>query len=82
MTHHFQHIALKSQESMAPYMKTAANLAQTAGAAAVNYVSAHPYQAGASAVSVGLTPVLGVGWVVALPLKAVGFGAAGVGGGK
>lgn len=61
-------------------MEMAANLIHIAGAT-VSYVWAHPIQA-VSAVSIGLTPVLGPGWLVALPLKAVGFGAAGVGGGK
>ncbi|KAI4129742.1 MAG: hypothetical protein LQ347_003649 [Umbilicaria vellea] len=66
---------------MAKYMEPAANLAQAAGSFAVNWASAHPYKAGASAISIGLTPILGPGWVIALPLKAAGFGAAGVGGG-
>lgn len=63
-------------------MEAAASFAQAAGTFAINWASAHPYKAGASAVSIGLTPILGPGWVIALPLKAAGFGAAGVGGGK
>ena len=46
---------------------------------AASYVQAHLYQTAVSGVSLALTPLLGTGWLVAIPLKAVGFGAAGVG---
>lgn len=35
-----------------------------------------------SITSLFLAPILGSGWLVALPLKVLGFGAAGVGGGE
>jgi len=59
---------------------------------AVNYTSAitlisnfarnHPVSTGFTALQLALTPFLGVGWVLALPLRALGFGAGGVGLGK
>jgi hypothetical protein len=35
-----------------------------------------------SITSILLTPILGSSWLIALPLKVLGFGAAGVGGGE
>ena len=60
----------------------AQRISGAASSVAVNYVTRHPILAGISAVSLLLTPVLGVGWVVALPLKALGFGAVGIQAGK
>ena len=62
-------------------MEAAATVATAAGTAALKYVCAHPYSSAASAVSLGLTPVLGPAWPVSLALRGLGFSQAGVVGG-
>jgi hypothetical protein len=50
------------------------NLAANATDVAVEYGKAHPYQAAFTVTSVGLTPILGAGWMTAPLLKLIGFG--------
>jgi hypothetical protein len=50
------------------------DLATNAADVAVGYGNAHPYQAAFTVASVGLTPILGAGWMTALLLKLIGFG--------
>ncbi len=71
-----------ASERLGEVLTLAATGVQIAGTAALDYVQGHPARVGLAAVSVGLTPILGAGWVVALPLKAIGFGQAGVGAGR
>ena len=49
-------------------------LAANASAIAVQYAKDHPYHTAFTVVSVGLTPVLGAGWLTAPLLKIIGFG--------
>ena len=49
-------------------------LAANATTIAVNYTKDHPYHTAFTAVSFGLTPILGTGWLTAPLLKLVGFG--------
>lgn len=49
-------------------------LAANASTFAVEYCKARPYQTAFTAVSVGLSPVLGAGWLTAPLLKLIGFG--------
>ena len=49
-------------------------LAMNASIVAMEYGKAHPYQTVFTAVSVGLTPFLGAGWMTAPLLKLIGFG--------
>ena len=50
------------------------NLATTAAAAAPAHAKAHPYRAGWMVLSLGLAPILGLGWVTAALLRVIGFG--------
>ena len=52
-------------------------LATSAAKVAMEYGKAHPYQRAFILVGVGLTPILGLGWVAEGLLKLVGFGAQG-----
>jgi hypothetical protein len=49
-------------------------LAANATTIAVKYAKDHPYNTAFTTVSVGLTPVLGAGWLTAPLLKLIGFG--------
>jgi hypothetical protein len=49
-------------------------LAANAATIAMEYGKAHPYQAAFTFVSVGLSPILGAGWMTAPLLKLIGFG--------
>lgn len=60
----------------------AATSVQVWGSKALAYAQENPARAGIMTVSVGLSPFLGTGWMIALPLKAIGFSQAGVGAGK
>ncbi|OCK80034.1 hypothetical protein K432DRAFT_405065 [Lepidopterella palustris CBS 459.81] len=61
-------------------MNKALALAATAGTFALRYACEHPIQAGITTLGLGLglSSVLGVRRLVAMPLKAVGFGGEGV----
>ncbi|KAI9880353.1 MAG: hypothetical protein M1830_003964 [Pleopsidium flavum] len=71
-----------ASERLGEVLTLAATGAQMVGTVALNYTQGHPARVGFAAVSLGLAPVLGAGWMVALPLKAMGFGQAGVGAGS
>lgn len=62
-------------------MNRALAVAKTTGNAAINYGKAHPYQTAFVAANVGLAPILGPGWLIAMPLHGLGFGSGGVVGG-
>jgi hypothetical protein len=49
-------------------------LAAQAATIAMEYGKAHPYSTAFTAVSVGLAPILGAGWMTAPLLKVIGFG--------
>ena len=49
-------------------------LAANATTIAIEYGKAHPYQSAFTVVSVGLTPILGPGWMTAMLLELIGFG--------
>jgi hypothetical protein len=53
------------------------NLAANASTIAIEYGKAHPYQTAFTAVSVGLSPIFGAGWMTASLLKLIGFGSLG-----
>jgi len=61
-------------------MEAATHYALAGSKLALNYARTHRVQTAVAATSLALTPILGPGWIVALPLKAVGFGAGGVAG--
>ncbi len=49
-------------------------MANTAANAAMEHAKAHPYVAGFAVLNIGLTPILGAGWLIASLLQAIGFG--------
>jgi hypothetical protein len=49
-------------------------LAGNATTIAINYAKDHPYHTAFTAVSFGLTPILGAGWLTAPLLELIGFG--------
>jgi hypothetical protein len=49
-------------------------LTVSAAKAAMEYGKAHPYQRAFTVVVVGLTPILGLGWMTEGLLKLIGFG--------
>lgn len=55
--------------------------AKALGTTTIDHAIAHPYRTVITAAGVGLAPVLGPGWMIAMPLNALGFGATGVAGG-
>ena len=61
---------LRPHQSLDEIQKLAAN----AAIIAMEYGKAHPYQTAFTVVSVGLTPLLGAGWMTAPLLKLIGFG--------
>jgi len=58
------------------------SLAKNATDAALEHARAHPYITAVSAISVGLTPILGSGWMAAPFLKLIGFTPLGPAAGK
>jgi len=49
-------------------------LAASAATVGMEYGKAHPYRAAFTVVGVGLTPILGSGWMTARLLESIGFG--------
>ncbi len=54
-----------------------ANSTSSAANAAMQLAKAHPYKAGVAAVNLGGVALWGPLWIVAMPLKALGFGTLG-----
>ncbi|KAN0091929.1 hypothetical protein V8E51_017776 [Hyaloscypha variabilis] len=63
-------------------MNFVSTTAKAVGTAAIKHAIAHPYRTTIAAAGIGLGPFLGAGWVIAIPLNALGFGAGGVAGGS
>jgi hypothetical protein len=62
-------------------MNFVSTTAKAVGTAAIKHAIAHPYRTTIAAAGIGLGPFLGAGWMIAMPLNALGFGAGGVAGG-
>ena len=63
-------------------LKSITTLAANATEVALDYAKAHPYSTTISVISIGLTPVLGSGWMLSPLLRLVGFTPLGPAAGK
>ncbi|KAI9730288.1 MAG: hypothetical protein M1818_008191 [Claussenomyces sp. TS43310] len=63
---------------MAQVMQVALGIAKDGGQMLLNHTITYPKSTAVTVINVAMVPILGPAWMLALPLRAVGFGSLGV----